>query len=162
VLVRGRDRAVAAAPAPETRGPPGRDTGAVGSEQHLRLLRRFSDAFNRHDLDAFLRCCDQEVEIVSGGVLIGTPTYRGREGVEQFFRDTAVAWEELQLEARDVVPIGADTLVIVGEAYGKGKTTGVPFRERRAALIRFAGGRVARLEFFATERDALEAAGASE
>ena len=134
----------------------------MGAEQHLRLLRRFTDAFNRRDLDAFLRCCDPDVEIVSGGVLIGAPTYHGPDGVEQFFRDTAAAWEELQLEARDVVPVGADTLVIVGEAYGKGKTTGVPFRERRAARIRFAAGRVARLEFFATERDALEAAGASD
>jgi hypothetical protein len=32
-------------------------------------------------------CCDPDIEIEAGIVLIGTPTYRGYRGVEQLFRD---------------------------------------------------------------------------
>jgi ketosteroid isomerase-like protein len=90
------------------------------------LLRRYTDALNSRDLAAFLSCCDPDIEIASGGVLIGTPTYRGHSGIEELFRDIAVTWEELRSESHKVVAVG-DALVIVGEAVGEGKTAGIPF-----------------------------------
>jgi ketosteroid isomerase-like protein len=96
------------------------------SQENQQVLQRFTDAFNRRDVPVFLKCCDLEIEIEGGRVLIGTPTYRGRDGVEQLFRDMAVAWEELRLERRDVVAGGDAAFVVAGDVSGKGKTTGAP------------------------------------
>jgi hypothetical protein len=46
-------------------------------QKNVAALRLFTDAFHRRDLDALLSCCDPDIEIGSGGVLIGTPVYRG-------------------------------------------------------------------------------------
>ncbi len=56
--------------------------------------------------------------------------------------------------------VGDDALVVVGDAVGKGKTTGVPFVAHDMAVhLKFAHGKVLRCEFFTSERDAREAAG---
>lgn len=133
------------------------------SQQNLDVLRRISDAFNRRDLAAFVGCCDPNIELDPSRVLIGTPTYRGHDGIERLFRDMAVAWEELRNEEIfDVVAVGGDDAVLVGEATGRGKTAGVPFAERMAVHVKFTHGQVVRLAWFATKEEALEASGLRE
>jgi ketosteroid isomerase-like protein len=130
-------------------------------QKNIDTLRRFSDAFNRRDLAALMSCCDNDV-VIATAVLIDAPIYRGQRGIEQWFRDVAVAWEDLRAEARRVIAVG-DGLVVVGDAFGTGQTAGVPFESREmATYFKFAHGKVARCEFFANEREALEAAGLRE
>jgi ketosteroid isomerase-like protein len=132
------------------------------SEENVEVLRQFTDAFNSRDLPVFLNCCDPDIEIEAGRVLIGTPTYRGYRGVAQLFRDMTVAWEELRAEAADVKAIG-DAFVVRAEVSGQGKTAGVPFATSRlAGYVKFRGAKVVRCEFFPTEQEALEAAGLEE
>jgi len=45
-------------------------------------VRRFNDAFNGRDLAALLSSCDPDIEVASGRVLMGSPTYRGQSGME--------------------------------------------------------------------------------
>jgi ketosteroid isomerase-like protein len=87
-------------------------------QKNVAALRLFTDAFHRRDLDALLSCCDPDIEIGSGGVLIGTPVYRGHAGLEHWLRDVAVAWEELRNEPRHLMAVGDDALVVVGDAFG--------------------------------------------
>lgn len=131
---------------------------------NVDVLRRFIDAFNGRDLIALLDCSDPDIEVASGRVLIGTPTYCGHEGMGQLFRDVAIAWEELRSEpCENVVAVGGDALVVVADTVGKGKTTGAPFvAHSMAAHFQFIHGKVARCEFFANEQEALEAAGLRE
>jgi hypothetical protein len=62
----------------------------------------------------------------------------------------------------NIVASDPEAFIVVAEASGKGKTTGASFETRRAAHIKLSRGKVQRCEFFASERDALEAAGLSE
>ena len=132
------------------------------SEENVELAYRASDAFNRRDISAFIALCDPDIEIESGRVLIGTPTYQGHEGVERLFRDMTVAWEELRGEPHDVVSVASDEVVVVAESHGKGKTTGASFAASTFALMKFAQGKVVRCEFFPDKEEALEAAGLRE
>ena len=132
------------------------------SEENVEVVRRFTEAFNGRDLPAMLRCCDADIELDFGRVLVGTPTYRGHEGIERWFRDMSAAWEELQVESFDVVAFGGDEVVVVGQSFGSGKTTGAPFSAHFAAHCRVSSGKAVRAEWFTTEDEALEAAGLSE
>ena len=133
------------------------------SEENIEVVRRFMDASNRRDLAAALSCCDPDIELDFGRILIGTPTYRGHSGVERWFNDMAAAWEELQAELPDVVAAGVNELVCVSAAFGKGKTTGVPFAApRSASVVRFNHGKVLHLKMYVTKAEALEAAGLEE
>lgn len=151
------------APVLMERAPNWRDTPWAMSREDGEVLRRFTDAFNARDLSTFLGCCDPDVEIDGGRILIGAPRYRGRAGVERLVRDMDTAWDELHAEIRDVVELGHGELVVVGEASGRGGTTGAPFAQSGvAAKIKLRGGKVLRCEFFAGELEAREAGTLSE
>lgn len=57
----------------------------------LALLHRFSDAWNRHDLDALMDCMDAECEFhaVAGPDVLGR-SFIGRDAVREGF---ALAWQ---------------------------------------------------------------------
>src|SRR4029450_7128347 len=120
------------------------------SEENGEVARRFGDAFNRRDLPALLRCCTPDVELDFSSVLIGTPTYRGREGIERWFQDTVAAWEELQADV-DVVTEAGNDAVFATRGYGRGKTTGAPFAADVAVLARFRQGKVWHAEWFTSK-----------
>ena len=132
------------------------------SQESIEVLERIRDAFNRRDLPAFLSCCDPDIEVVSDSALIGAPTYCGHAGMEQFFRDMAVAWEELRGDIHDVEALGNDTFVVISESAGRGKTSGAPFTIDSASHVTLRHGKLARWEFFASKEDAIKAAGLSE
>jgi ketosteroid isomerase-like protein len=132
-------------------------------QRNVDVLRLFTDAFNRRDLAALLSCCDRDIEIVTGGVLLGTPMYRGHREMERWFRDMAVAWEELQVEPHNLIAVSGNALVAVGEAVGRGRTAGVPFVVHdMATRLEFKDDKVVRCEFFTSEAEALEVGGVSE
>jgi ketosteroid isomerase-like protein len=136
-----------------------RDTAEAMSQKNIDCLAGFFDAFNRRDLPALLKCCDVDIAADYRGILIGTPTYRGHAGIEQLFRDMAAAWEELRSDRMEVIADGGDDLVLVGEAVGRGRTTGAPFVAQGALHVRFTRGKVVGMRGFRTEREAFEAAG---
>jgi hypothetical protein len=52
------------------------------SEENVELVHRLADAFNQHDLDAFLGLIDPQAEFVSRIVeLEGGEPYRGHDGM---------------------------------------------------------------------------------
>jgi ketosteroid isomerase-like protein len=132
------------------------------SEENVEIVRRFMDASNRRDLATLLSLCDPDIEIETGRLLMGTPTYRGQAGIERYFRDMAAAWKEFQAEVLEIVAVGSNEVVFVGRGSGSGKTTGAPVSADAALSIEFANGKIARVEFFPTKEEALEAAGLSE
>ncbi len=52
------------------------------SQENVELVYRTRDAFNRHDIDAFLALCDHDVEFTPRALeLEGGGPYRGHDGV---------------------------------------------------------------------------------
>lgn len=64
---------------------------AQTDSDYLRLLEKFNDAWNRHDLDALMHCMADECVFhgVAGPDLMGR-TFKGRDDVSRGFR---LAWE---------------------------------------------------------------------
>ena len=73
----------------------------------------------------------------------------------------AAAWEELQGEIV-VLAVGPTELVFLGKGSGKGNTTGAPFGIQTPVRVAFTRRRVVHFEWFATKKEALEAAGLRE
>ena len=68
------------------------------SQANVEVVKRGIDAFNRRDVDAFAEVTTVDFEmfpalarIVEGG------SYRGREGIDTYFRDLGDTWEEVRI-----------------------------------------------------------------
>jgi ketosteroid isomerase-like protein len=85
-------------------------------------------------------------------------TYEGTEGARQFLAEWTSAWEDWQLELRELIDAGDEVVAIVHQS-GRAKTTGLPVDMDFAQLWSFRDGKQIRMRMYADPDEALRAAG---
>ncbi len=137
------------------------------SRENVEAVQGWVAALNREDLAALLEIADPSVEYVSylASLSGGVGTYRGHDGIRQFLRDLADAWEWFKVEVDDYRDLG-DSVLMVGRLRAKGERSGLEVARELAWLLDFHDGtgpqRFMRVRYFPTPAEALEAAGAGE
>jgi ketosteroid isomerase-like protein len=134
------------------------------SRENIEVVRRIYDAAARGDSSAVLSLYDPEVEWSPDsrfGGLGGEAVYRGHEGLRRFFREWHGAWETVEHSYGEMVDAG-DHVIVRDTSRGRGRTSGVEVVGSQYAVWTLREGKVIRVEFFATRREALEAVGLRE
>ena len=83
--------------------------------------------------------------------------FRGHDGFRRAWDAWLEAFEDLRVEPEEVSDLGDGRLLVAIRTVGSGTASGVRAEQRGFTLYTFAGGRVARQEFF-VERERAEAA----
>jgi ketosteroid isomerase-like protein len=129
------------------------------------LVRRVMDAHNRGAdaiLEAFpdLFADDFEFEPVTVGA-VGShgATYRGRDGLERYYRERAEVFAGGEVHIRAMEPLG-DAVVVDALSTARGRASGAMVEEEISLVYWARDGRLVRGAAFRSRRDALEAAGA--
>ena len=145
----------------------GRALDAVGlreqavSQVNVELVHRGYDALARRDLDALLALMDPEVEIAPLIAVALGATYRGHDGVRRFWSELVSSFPDFTAEVVEVRDLGDRTLAAVrSRAHGAGSDA--PFEETAWQLAEGRDGKLLRLRSYASESEALEAAGIRE
>ena len=91
------------------------------SQENVEAVQGWVAALNREDLDALLEIADPSVEYVSylASLSGGVGTYRGHDGIRQFLRDLADAWEWFKVEVDEYRDLG-DCVLMVGRLASQG------------------------------------------
>jgi ketosteroid isomerase-like protein len=71
------------------------------TQSHLETARLLQEAFMNRDLDAFLSQLDDEIEWEIGAYLTGRASYRGKDGVREWWREVA---ELSEADHEELVP----------------------------------------------------------
>jgi ketosteroid isomerase-like protein len=87
----------------------------------------------------------------------GTETHKGRAAMAEALRDYLSAWADYRVEAEEYRTLDEERVLVLGRAYGRGKTSGVEVSEAHgrggAALFHIRDGMVVRLDaWFARDR----------
>jgi ketosteroid isomerase-like protein len=131
------------------------------SEENVELAHRAFDAFNRRDLDAFLACMDPEVEFTTRFMQMENRAYRGHSGIRDWWRDTFAVFPDYRAEVLEVRDLG-DAGIAALRMRGHGADSGTPFDERLWGAVKLRKGKAIWWSTFASEAEALEAAGLQE
>jgi ketosteroid isomerase-like protein len=133
------------------------------SEENVELVR--SMYRQQGDPSRFLDLLDEEV-VVDGSAIGLLPDHpaliRGKDAVVDYFRHYWASWEDYAEEPTEIIDAGDDRVLVVHYERGRGRGSGTPFECRSAALYTLRADKVARLQYFDTREEALEAAGLSE
>ena len=129
--------------------------------QNVDVVQQGYEAFGRGDIPAVLELLTDDVEWTEQGpsVIPFAGTFRGREGIAEFFTLLDETLEFEQFEPRKFVGQG-DTVVVVGYERGLVKPTGRTFEHEWAHVYTLRDGKIATglfLEDTATLVDALSA-----
>jgi ketosteroid isomerase-like protein len=131
----------------------------MGSKEEASV-RGLADAINARDPDAAIAVCDPEIEFLSVLAVSGR-AYHGHDGIRQYFKDVASAWEEWKVEVHEVASGPDGRVAIVMTMHMRGKESGAPLSERTGHIWTLRNGKLLRNEPFREPEPALREVGAS-
>ena len=132
------------------------------SQENVETARGLFAAFEEGDFEKvapFLHP-DLETRPALVGALEGT-TYRGVDGMRQFWADIDATWAEFRIEPTEFRQVQGGVLVL-GRVYARGRESGIPLEANAAWLAGVRDGRLVTFQSFNGQAEALEAAGLEE
>jgi ketosteroid isomerase-like protein len=131
------------------------------SEENVEVVRRAVAAVNRRDIDAYLACCTDDVQL-STPLTDVTGVYQGPDGIRRFFADVGDTGPDFQLTIERVEAIGPNRVLTFMLVTATGRASGIPQDARTGNVYDLAGGKIDRIRIFVDRAEALEAAGLRE
>jgi ketosteroid isomerase-like protein len=128
------------------------------SGKNLDLYRQVIDAFNRRDLDALLALAHPDVVGVSRVLAIEGGSYRGYDGVREWWNTLFDVFPDFTVEVVSVRDAG-DVIVSGLRDRARGEGSGAPLEEFIWQVSEWRDGQFIRWQVYESEQDALDAAG---
>jgi uncharacterized protein len=133
------------------------------SQENVEALKRAFDASNRRDIEGLLAEVHPDVEWhpAIAVLLGGEATYRGHEGVREWFRDQEEAFAEVHLDYSEIRDFG-ERIVGIGRLRTCGRASGAETESPVAWVVEFKNGKAIHATAYLEPSDALEAVGFKE
>jgi ketosteroid isomerase-like protein len=131
------------------------------SNANVEVATQAIEAFNGSDVDAFAVLTTPDFEWSPSMVAIEGTIFRGREGIEKYFRTLSIAWEKFHIH-RNWFRDAEGLVVMLGRLEGRGMGSGVPVDASLGMVFDFRGGMISRIRGYLDHAEALRAAGLSD
>jgi ketosteroid isomerase-like protein len=126
------------------------------SQQNVEIVRRAVAAINDRDLDGYLSCCTEHVELRTP-LIVGV--YEGRKGIQRYFSDVEDAAPDFRIDINRVETVGPDQVLAFIRTRGSGRATGIPLGFEATNVYDFVDGKISRVRIFLDRDEALKAVG---
>jgi ketosteroid isomerase-like protein len=87
--------------------------------------------------------------------------YRGHPGVKRWLADWATAWSNFSMEPEEYIDVG-ECVVVVFRLTATGASSGVEVARQDGLVNRLRDGKIVRLDYYNSRRQALDAVGLQE
>jgi ketosteroid isomerase-like protein len=131
------------------------------SQENVELVERAVAAVNARDIDAYLACCTEDIELRMPAASVAG-VYEGRNGIERFFADIEDAGPDFRIDIERAQAVGGDRVLALLQATFTGRASGVPNDAHTANIYDFDAGKIRRVRIFLNRQAALEAVGLRE
>jgi ketosteroid isomerase-like protein len=133
------------------------------SQENVEMVCAHIEAFRQGDPPGALSYIDPYVVWDASRIdLLDVTVAYGHEAFSQTIRHYIGAFEDYDFVAQRLTDLGSGAVLALLNEEGRGKSSGVPVRQSFAALYTVIDGKIARITFFTSEAEALEAAGLRE
>jgi|SRR5215211_7616831 len=131
------------------------------SQENLDVIERAIAAVNARDIDGYLACCTQDVELQTPLIEV-SGSYEGPDGIRRFFGDIEDAGPDFRLDLERLEPVGEDRALAFLRAHARGRASGVPMETETGNVYDLIDGKIRRIRIFSDRRLAVEAVGLRE
>ena len=122
------------------------------AEQKFDAVRSVVGALNDRDVDGYLACCTDDVELVPATAAIAG-TFRGSSGIARFFADLKDTAPDIHVGVERLELVGGN-VVAFERASASGRASGVGGDLEFTTLYEFAGRRIRRISVFLDRQEA--------
>jgi ketosteroid isomerase-like protein len=130
------------------------------SQQSIELVQAALAAYFRGDELALRELAAPDFTVTTRVDQPDRRDHRGVDGLIEFLGEWADAWDEYSFEVLRVWDLG-DSVFMTARQRGQGKRSGVPIDGEVTFAFTLRDGRIDRLQMFAGEQEARDAAGLS-
>jgi ketosteroid isomerase-like protein len=129
------------------------------SQQNVETVRRAIAAINARDIDAYLACCTENVELLLP--MVGAE-YLGADRIKRFFTDIEDIGPDFRIEVQRVQAIGDSNVIAFLRVGATGRVSGIATGAESGNVYDFIDGKISRVRIFLDREEALEAVGLRE
>jgi ketosteroid isomerase-like protein len=132
------------------------------SQENVEVVRRVYEAAARRDSVSVFALYDPDVELDATRMGVGDlGIYHGHEGLRRLFGEFREVWGEIKFDYEELIDAGKQVISVVTR-HVHGQASGVAIDQPFALLWKLREGKVARVVWFRSRAEALEAAGLRE
>jgi ketosteroid isomerase-like protein len=130
------------------------------SQKNMEIVREHFDGVNRRDWPAVMAAYDEEVVlVVHGAVAPDAGVFHGREAVGRWFGDWFGAFgRDYRFEIEETRSVG-ERVLAVARHQGTGRASGARVEQITSNVYTVRGAKIARVELYASQTEALKAVG---
>jgi ketosteroid isomerase-like protein len=130
------------------------------AEDKAELVRRNNEAYNARDIEAYLATVSESIVFRSRFSAMDRAVYRGHDDVRRYFAELDEVWARYDMGLRRTVTAG-DRVVALFQLSAVGRGSNVRVEERPGVVFTVEGGKIAQIDAYPTQAEALEAVGLS-
>jgi steroid delta-isomerase-like uncharacterized protein len=138
-----------------------RDTARAMSQDNVKLVRRFLDAFNARDVNVLVSLSTEDCEWRPFRAQLEGTVYRGHEGVRQFLSDMDADWETFRIDPLEFHD-GDERVAVIGQVNARGRGSSVEIESIAGFVHELDQGRIRRVTSYSDVEAAREAVGRRE
>jgi ketosteroid isomerase-like protein len=128
------------------------------SQENVDVVRRAVAALNARDIDGYLACCTEDMELHTPlEAFVGV--YERRDGIEQWLVDVEDAAPDFHIELHDVKAVGSHQVLAFAHLGSTGRASGLPLAGDSGNVYDLIDGKIRRTRIFLDRSQALKAVG---
>jgi ketosteroid isomerase-like protein len=131
------------------------------SQENAETVGRAIAAVNARDIDVYLACCTENVELLTPLAAVGGE-YLGPDGIRRFFTDIEDAGPDFRIEVERVQAVGENNVIVYMRTSATGRTSGIVNGTESTNVYDFIEGKISRIRIFLDRDEALKAVGLEE
>jgi ketosteroid isomerase-like protein len=129
------------------------------SDRNVEVMRAGYKAFKKEGVEAILPLLDPEIEWIALTPPPMNGTYRGHDGVREFFRKLGEFFEDERADADEFIPVGDDQVLVFLRLWARGTISRVEGQVPLAMLWKVGPTSAVQVKVFYDRGEALTAAG---
>jgi ketosteroid isomerase-like protein len=133
------------------------------SQENVEVIERAIAAINARDLDGYLECCTEDIELLTPLAAIGAE-YNGAWGIRRWFTDLEDVGPDFRLELERAETVEPGLVLAFMRVSGSGRTSGLQVMDGTptANIYDMVERKIRRVRIYMDRQDALEVLGLSE
>ena len=128
------------------------------AKDNVQLARDLFANWANRDYDGLMAVSKPDVEIFSRFASLGGEPYRGREGLARWIAEIEAIFGRFDVSTDDFRDL-EDRVLILGHIRLQGKGSGIEMDQPMGWLLELEDGKLARMRFYSSHAEALEASG---
>jgi ketosteroid isomerase-like protein len=126
------------------------------SKENVETVGQAIAAINARDIDAYLACCTENVELLTPLAPLGAE-YVEADGIRRFFTDIEDVSPDFRIAVQSVQAVGDSNVIAFIRTSATGRASGIATGTESTNVYDFIEGKISRIRIFLDPDEALKA-----